>query len=77
MRPGELMIERIDNVEDTKGNNGDKGVLRVTNIRLIWHAINMPRINLSIGYNAINGVTTRAANSVCAVESFGRLHRRV
>uniref|UniRef100_A0A914UX40 Bardet-Biedl syndrome 5 n=1 Tax=Plectus sambesii TaxID=2011161 RepID=A0A914UX40_9BILA len=63
LRPGESVIERIDNVEDTKGNNGDKGVLRVTNIRLIWHAINMPRINLSIGYNAISGVTTRAANS--------------
>uniref|UniRef100_A0A915AK44 PH domain-containing protein n=2 Tax=Parascaris univalens TaxID=6257 RepID=A0A915AK44_PARUN len=60
---GEHLIERIDGVEDTKGNNGDKGVLRVTNIRLIWHATSTPRINLSIGYNSINGVTTRLANS--------------
>jgi Bardet-Biedl syndrome 5 protein len=62
--PGERLVERIENVEDTKGNNGDKGVLRVTNIRLIWHANSMPRINLSIGYNAVNGVTTRIAKSV-------------
>uniref|UniRef100_A0A914CAB6 Bardet-Biedl syndrome 5 protein n=1 Tax=Acrobeloides nanus TaxID=290746 RepID=A0A914CAB6_9BILA len=61
--PGERLVERIENVEDTKGNNGDKGVLRVTNIRLIWHANSMPRINLSIGYNAVNGVTTRIAKS--------------
>ncbi|MFH4976731.1 hypothetical protein AB6A40_003440 [Gnathostoma spinigerum] len=61
--PGEQLIERIDNVEDTKGNSGDKGVLRVTNLRLIWYADGMPRINLTIGYGTINGVTTRVANS--------------
>jgi hypothetical protein len=33
---GESIVERIDNVEDTKGNNGDRGLLRITNIRLIW-----------------------------------------
>lgn len=27
MRPGEFLIERLENVEDTKGNNGDKGKL--------------------------------------------------
>uniref|UniRef100_A0A0N4ZWT7 Bardet-Biedl syndrome 5 protein homolog n=1 Tax=Parastrongyloides trichosuri TaxID=131310 RepID=A0A0N4ZWT7_PARTI len=61
--PGEILIEKIDNVEDTKGNNGDKGVLRITNIRLIWNASSMTRINLSIGFNSVNGVTTRIANS--------------
>lgn len=25
MRPGEKMIDRLDAVEDTKGNNGDRG----------------------------------------------------
>ncbi len=59
-----MLIERIEGVEDTKGNNGDKGILRITNIRLVWHAQAMPRINLSIGYGAINGVTTRTATSV-------------
>ncbi|CAK5109388.1 unnamed protein product [Meloidogyne enterolobii] len=33
---GESIVERIDNVEDTKGNNGDRGLLRITNLRLIW-----------------------------------------
>ncbi|KAI6177798.1 Bardet-Biedl syndrome 5-like protein [Aphelenchoides bicaudatus] len=61
--PGEYLVERIDNVEDTKGNNGDRGVLRITNIRLIWHANSMPRINLSIGYNSVHGVTTRVLKS--------------
>ncbi|KAI6187030.1 Bardet-Biedl syndrome 5-like protein [Aphelenchoides besseyi] len=61
--PGEFLVERIENVEDTKGNNGDKGVLRITNIRLIWHANAMPRINLSIGYNSVHGVTTRILKS--------------
>lgn len=62
--PGEYLVERIENVEDTKGNNGDKGMLRITNIRLIWHANAMPRINLSIGYNSVHGVTTRVLKSV-------------
>ena len=27
MRPGERMIDKLDSIEDTKGNNGDKGEL--------------------------------------------------
>lgn len=42
-------MDRIDGVEDTKGNCGDKGVLRITNLRLTWHATAIPRINLSVG----------------------------
>ncbi|KAI6238253.1 Bardet-Biedl syndrome 5-like protein [Aphelenchoides fujianensis] len=61
--PGEFLVDRIENVEDTKGNNGDKGVLRITNIRLIWNANALPRINLSIGYNSVHGVTTRILKS--------------
>uniref|UniRef100_A0A915PCW3 Bardet-Biedl syndrome 5 protein homolog n=1 Tax=Meloidogyne floridensis TaxID=298350 RepID=A0A915PCW3_9BILA len=60
---GESIVERIDNVEDTKGNNGDRGLLRITNLRLIWHAVAVPRINLSIGHNTITGITTRVAKS--------------
>lgn len=47
---GEHIIDRIDGVEDTKGNSGDKGIFRITNLRIIWHAVQMPRINLSIGF---------------------------
>ncbi|KAL6727237.1 hypothetical protein Aduo_009132 [Ancylostoma duodenale] len=76
--PGEIQIDRMDMVEDTKGNNGDrgnrqrnslviinfveshgKGVMRVTNLRLIWYASSMPRINLSIGYSNITGLQSR------------------
>ncbi|CAD6190416.1 unnamed protein product [Caenorhabditis auriculariae] len=53
----------MEHVEDTKGNNGDKGIMRVTNLRLIWHASNMPRINITIGWNCITGVQSRQASS--------------
>ena len=81
--PGEIQIDRMDMVEDTKGNNGDrgnhtlafynqhylfiqsiKGVIRVTNLRLIWYASSMPRINLSIGYSNITGLQSREVVSV-------------
>lgn len=26
MRPGEILIDCLDSIEDTKGNNGDKGI---------------------------------------------------
>ncbi|KAL4001759.1 hypothetical protein ACH3XW_0615 [Acanthocheilonema viteae] len=61
--PGEHLLDHIDGVEDIKGNCGDKGTLRITNLRLTWHATAIPRINLSLGYNTISGVTTRIAKS--------------
>ncbi|CAG9532558.1 unnamed protein product [Cercopithifilaria johnstoni] len=60
---GEYLVDRIDGVEDTKGNSGDKGILRITNLRLTWHITAIPRINLSLGYNTVTGVTTRIAKS--------------
>lgn len=44
--PGEKVIDKLDNIEDTKGNNGDRGRLIITNIRILWHSISSPRINL-------------------------------
>eukprot|EP00662_Eupelagonemidae_sp_cell21_P056551 gene56551-13655_t len=35
---------------DTKGNNGETGQLRVTNLRIVWFCSKNVRINLSIGY---------------------------
>lgn len=35
-RKGETVVDSINSVEDTKGNNGDKGNLLITNLRLIW-----------------------------------------
>ncbi|XP_069396956.1 BBSome complex member BBS5 isoform X2 [Delphinus delphis] len=62
-RPGEVLIDCLDSIEDTKGNNGDKGRLLVTNLRIIWRSLALLRVNLSIGYNCILNITTRTANS--------------
>ncbi|GAB1601059.1 Bardet-Biedl syndrome 5 protein homolog isoform X1 [Argonauta hians] len=62
-RRGEIIFDIVDSVEDTKGNNGERGRLIVTNLRIIWHAQALPRINLSIGLSCIVNITTRTANS--------------
>ena len=46
MRPGELLIDKLDSIEDTKGNSGDRGRLLVTNLRVIWHSLTMQRVSL-------------------------------
>eukprot|EP01061_Rhynchopus_euleeides_P008394 TRINITY_DN1745_c1_g1_i2.p1 TRINITY_DN1745_c1_g1~~TRINITY_DN1745_c1_g1_i2.p1 ORF type:complete len:344 (+),score=120.36 TRINITY_DN1745_c1_g1_i2:282-1313(+) len=63
LRKGEFRIDVIDSIEDTKGNNGEKGQLTVTNLRLIWCCSRNFRINLSIGYNCIISITIHTANS--------------
>ncbi|XP_077294219.1 Bardet-Biedl syndrome 5 protein [Arctopsyche grandis] len=63
MRPGEKILDRLDSVEDTKGNGGTRGRLAVTNLRIIWHSISSPRINLCIGYNCFLSVTTKVVRS--------------
>ncbi|XP_010405126.1 Bardet-Biedl syndrome 5 protein isoform X2 [Corvus cornix cornix] len=63
MRPGEVLIDCLESVEDTKGNNGDRGRLLVTNLRIIWRSLSLPRVNLSVGYNCVINITTRTANS--------------
>ncbi|PAA63444.1 hypothetical protein BOX15_Mlig027626g1, partial [Macrostomum lignano] len=63
LRPGEKLIDRLDSVEDTKGNNGDRGRLAITNLRLIWHSHTMPRINLSIGYNCVISIAVKQTSS--------------
>ncbi|XP_049783362.1 Bardet-Biedl syndrome 5 protein homolog isoform X5 [Schistocerca cancellata] len=63
MRPGEKVLDKLDSIEDTKGNDGDIGRLIVTNLRIIWHSLSTPHFNLSIGYNCVVTVTTRMVNS--------------
>lgn len=46
MRRGEKVIDRLEFIEDTKGNSGDKGVLVITNLRTIWHSITLARVSL-------------------------------
>ena len=62
-RNGEKEIDSINSVEDTKGNNGHKGFLVVTNLRLIWCSHSNAYTNLSIGYNCITGISIKSAKS--------------
>ena len=62
-RRGEYVIDNMEHVEDTKGNNGDRGVLSITNLRMVWRSAKRARTNLSIGYAAIISINIRAAQS--------------
>merc|ERR1712071_109036 len=63
LRPGETMITKFNQVEDTKGNNGEMGKLVITNVRLIWTANRYKRINLSVGLNNILSITVKSVHS--------------
>ena len=63
MRPGEILIDKLDSIEDTKGNAGDRGRLLITNLRVIWHSASMPRVSLSIGYSSVLNITSKTVNS--------------
>eukprot|EP00746_Dinoflagellata_sp_MGD_P065009 gnl/MRDRNA2_/MRDRNA2_27096_c0_seq1.p1 gnl/MRDRNA2_/MRDRNA2_27096_c0~~gnl/MRDRNA2_/MRDRNA2_27096_c0_seq1.p1 ORF type:complete len:370 (-),score=54.03 gnl/MRDRNA2_/MRDRNA2_27096_c0_seq1:42-1073(-) len=63
LRRGETQIDSINSVEDTKGNNGERGIMIVTNLRLMWTSAKSARTNLSIGLNCITGVSIRLVNS--------------
>eukprot|EP00998_Keelungia_sp_KM082_P005655 NODE_1962_length_1172_cov_70.622967_g1945_i0.p1 GENE.NODE_1962_length_1172_cov_70.622967_g1945_i0~~NODE_1962_length_1172_cov_70.622967_g1945_i0.p1 ORF type:complete len:346 (+),score=68.16 NODE_1962_length_1172_cov_70.622967_g1945_i0:99-1136(+) len=63
LRRGEFEIDSLDSIEDTKGNNGEKGSLVITNLRMIWCSMKNVRINLSIGYSCIISITIHTANS--------------
>lgn len=56
MRNGEKIIDKLEFIEDTKGNSGDKGVLVITNLRAIWHSMTLARISLCkiTSYTLIN-----------------------
>ena len=62
-RKGEFTIDSMNSVEDTKGNNGERGELFITNLRMIWYAARSRRTNLSIGYNCIVSLNIKTAQS--------------
>jgi Bardet-Biedl syndrome 5 protein len=62
-RKGEEVIDSINSVEDTKGNNGARGSLLVTNLRVIWVCHANHSINLSVGHNTIVSMNIRKAKS--------------
>jgi Bardet-Biedl syndrome 5 protein len=66
LRPGEVLIDRLEHVEDTKGNNGERGKLSVTNLRIMWESMQKTRVNLSVGYMQIHHLYIRRTNSKLA-----------
>jgi Bardet-Biedl syndrome 5 protein len=46
----------LQNVEDVKGNPGERGTLIVSNLRLIWFMHSNKESNISIGYDAITRI---------------------
>ena len=54
----------MNDVEDTKGNKGDKGSLIITNLRLIWFCDDNRHINLSIGYDCVMSNDVKEVESV-------------
>ncbi|CAG9335328.1 unnamed protein product [Blepharisma stoltei] len=63
LRKGEVMVDAINGVEDTKGNNGERGYLIITNLRLIWFAERTPKTNLSVGYDCITNIEIKQTKS--------------
>ena len=47
LRSNEVRIDDINSVEDTKGNNGERGSMIITNLRMIWVAHASSKVNLS------------------------------
>lgn len=46
MRTGEKIFDRLESIEDTKGNGGDRGRMLITNLRILWYSVSKPRISL-------------------------------
>lgn len=51
---GEQLIACFFPIEDVKGNPDDLGVMKLTNLRLIWICCNKKRVNLSIGWRTVS-----------------------
>ncbi|XP_061413364.1 Bardet-Biedl syndrome 5 protein homolog isoform X2 [Lethenteron reissneri] len=62
-RAGEFVLDTMESVEDTKGNNGESGRLVVTNLRVLWNSESFYRINLTIGFNCVISIEKRLVNS--------------
>ena len=63
LRKGEVIVDSLEPVEDTKGNNGESGTLQVTNLRMIWMANSSIKTNLSVGYGSVVNIHIRSAQS--------------
>jgi len=62
-RSGEKTLAVFDPVEDTKGNNGIRGLIRITNLRVLWETKKHENLNLSIGHKTILNCQTKHVSS--------------
>lgn len=69
LRKGEKCLDTINNIEDSKGNNGDVGVMMFTNLRIVWFCVENLKLNLSIGYDCILSSEAKQINSKVSGES--------
>ena len=51
---GEQLIGCFYPIEDAKGNSSEFGVMKLTNMRLIWICLRKRRVNLSIGWRTVS-----------------------
>lgn len=51
---GEQLIGCFYPIEDVKGNQDELGLMKVTNLRLIWICCKKKRVNLSIGWRTVS-----------------------
>lgn len=54
LKHGEQLIACFFPIEDVKGNQDELGLLKITNLRLIWICCNKKRMNLSIGWKTVS-----------------------
>ena len=69
LRKGEKGLDSINNIEDSKGNNGDVGVMMFTNLRIVWFCVENLKLNLSIGYDCILSSEVKQIDSKVSGES--------
>lgn len=56
LRNGEYILDRVNNIEDSKGNSGEGGSFLFTNLRLVWFLNKNYQVNISIGYDTVLSV---------------------
>ncbi|XP_022662257.1 Bardet-Biedl syndrome 5 protein homolog isoform X2 [Varroa destructor] len=59
----EQLLDKLESVEDTKGNPGERGKIFISNMRLIWQSHTKPRVNLTVGWACVTGISSRSVNS--------------
>jgi len=67
-RKGEFQIDSMNSVEDTKGNNGERGELMITNLRMVWNSSRSRKTNLSKPSLAMSRCACGSLLGACAAE---------